>query len=124
MGKPYSDDLRVRVVAAMEGGGSCRTVGAAFGVAPSTAGNWHRLFRRTQSYSARSMGGDHRSKLLDHGAHVAALLADKCDLRLIDVQADLAERGVLVSWSTVRRTVKRLGLRIKKNDIRDGTGSP
>jgi len=124
MGKPYSDDLRVRVVAAMEGGGNCRSVGATFEVAPSTAGNWHRLYRRTQSYSARPMGGDHRSRLLDHEAHVAALLAAKCDLRLIDVQANLAERGVLVSWSTVRRAVKRLGLRLKKNDIRDGTGSP
>ena len=122
MGRAYSDDLRVRVVAAMEGGGDCRTVGAAFGIAPSTAGNWHRLYRRTRSYSARAMGGDHRSKLLDYEAGVAALLADACDLRLIDVQADLAERGVLVSWSTVRRSVKRLGLRLKKNDIRDGAG--
>ena len=120
MGRPYSDDLRVRVVAAMEVGGNCRTVGAAFGVAPSTAGNWHRLYRRTQSYSARPMGGDHRSKLLDHGAHVAALLADTCDLRLADVQADLAARGVFVGYATVWRTVKRLGLRLKKNDIRDG----
>lgn len=123
MGRPYSDDLRVRVVAAMEGGGDCRSVGAAFGVAPSTAGNWHRLYRRTQSYSARPMGGDRRSKLRAHDAHIAALLDGACDLRLIDVQADLAERGVLVSWSTVRRTVKRLGLRLKKNDIRDRTGS-
>ena len=56
MGRPYSDDLRVRVVAAMEDGGDCRTVGATFGIAPSTAGNWHRLYRRTQSYSARPMG--------------------------------------------------------------------
>jgi len=31
MGRPYSDDLRVRVVAAMEGGGHCRAVGEAFG---------------------------------------------------------------------------------------------
>ena len=122
MGRAYSDDLRVRVVAAMEGGGDCRTVGATFGIAPSTAGNWHRLYRRTGSYSARPMGGDHRSKLLDHEAGVAALLAGACDLRLIDVQANLAERGVVVSWSTVRRTVKRLGLRFKKNHIRDGAG--
>ena len=123
MGRPYSDDLRVRVVAAMEGGGDCRTVGAAFGVAPSTAGNWHRLYRRTQSFSARPMGGDRRSKLIEHDAHVAALLAGTCDLRLVDVQVDLAERGVFVSWSTVWRRVRRLGLRLKKNDICDGAGS-
>ena len=124
MGKPYSDDLRVRVVAAMEGGGNCRMVGATFGIAPSTAGNWHRRYRRTQSCSARPMGGDNRSKLLDHQGRVAELPSGTCDLRLVDVQSDLAERGVFVSWSTVRRTVKRLGLRLKKNDIRDGAGSP
>lgn len=122
MGKPYSDDLRARVVAAMEAGGNCRAVGARFEIAPSTAGNWHRLYRRTQSYSARPMGGDHRSKLLDQRAHIVGLLSGTCDLRLVDVQSDLAERGVFVSWSTVRRAVKRLGLRIKKNDIRDGAG--
>ena len=119
MGKPYSDDLRVRVVAAMEAGGDCRSVGEAFGIAPSTAGNWHRLYRRTQSCSARPMGGDRRSKLLEHEPYIAALLAQRCDLRLKDVQADLAERAVFVGWSTVRRTVKRLGLRLKKNDICD-----
>ena len=122
MGKPYSDDLRVRVVAAMEAGGNCRAVGAIFGIAPSTAGNWHRLYRRTQSCSARPMGGDHRSKLLDHQARVAELLSGTCDLRLVDVQSDLAARGAIVSWSTVRRTVKRLGLRFKKNDICNRTG--
>lgn len=39
-GKAYSADLRERVVAAMASGRSCREVGAVFGVAPSTAGNW------------------------------------------------------------------------------------
>ena len=42
MGKPYSDDLRDRVVAAMAGGRSCRDVGAVFHVAPSTAGKNNR----------------------------------------------------------------------------------
>ncbi len=65
------------------------------------------------------MGGDRRSKLLDHGDHVAALLAQTSDLRLVDVQADLASRGVRVGYATVQRLVKRLGLRLKKNDFRD-----
>lgn len=119
MGRPYADDLRVRVVAAMEGGGTCRDVGRTFGVAPSTAGNWHRLYRRTQSCSARPMGGDHRSKLSEHSDYVATLLSETNDLRLVDVQAKLAERGVEVGYATVQRAVKKLGLRFKKNDLRD-----
>lgn len=119
MSKPYSDDLRERVVAAMEGGASCRVAGERFGVAPSTAGNWHRLYRRTRSCSPRPMGGDRRSKLLAHAPRVAALLDERSDLRLVDVRAELAAQGVDVAYSTVWRTVRRLGLRFKKNDLRD-----
>lgn len=114
MGKPYSDDLRAPVVAAMERGMSCREAGALFGVAPSTAGNWHRRHRKTRSVSARPMGGDRRSKLAAHVARIAALLGEGSQLRLIDVQAALASEGVVASYSTVQRMVRKLGLRFKK----------
>ncbi|MDR2856602.1 MAG: IS630 family transposase, partial [Novosphingobium sp.] len=63
MGKPYSDDLREPVVAGLERGMSCHEAGALFGIAPSTAGNWHRRHKQTQSVTARPMGGERRSKL-------------------------------------------------------------
>lgn len=72
--RPYSNDLRSRVVAAMQAGGSCRDVGAPFGVAPSTAGNWHRQYRRTQSYAPLAIGGDRRSKLTQEADWIAARL--------------------------------------------------
>lgn len=53
MGKPYSNDLRERVVAAMASGRGCRDVGTMFDVAPGTAGIWYRLYRRTKSHAAR-----------------------------------------------------------------------
>lgn len=119
MGKPYSDDLREPVVAALERGMSCREAGALFGIAPSTAGNWHRRHRQTQSVSAWPMGGDRRSKLEAHGERIAALLGEGSQLRLIDVQAALAGEGVMASTSAVQRMVHRLGLRFKKNAVRD-----
>jgi len=122
MGKPYSDDLRRPVVAAMDKGMSCREAGTLFGIAPSTAGNWHRQHRRTQSVSARPMGGDRRSKLTGHAERIAALLAEGSQLRLIDVQAALIGEGVVVGYSTVRRAVRQLGLRFKKNDVRHRAG--
>ena len=120
--KPYSDDLRSRVVAAMEAGGSCRDVGAVFGVAPSTAGNWHRQYRRTQSYAPLAIGGDRRSKLLEEADWIAGRLVEVPDLALTDVRRDLALRGTEVSYSGVWRMVHRLGLRFKKNDLCDGAG--
>ena len=61
--RPYSNDLRDRVVVAMEAGGSCRDVGAHYGIAPSTAGHWHRRYRQTKSYAPLVIGGDRRWKL-------------------------------------------------------------
>lgn len=116
MGKPYSDDLRDRVVAAMAGGRSCRDVGAVFEVAPSTAGNWYRRYQRTSSYAPRPMGGDRRSKLLEQADWIVERLASTPELTLGEVRDDLAGRGIQVSYASVWRTVKRLGLRHKKKD--------
>ena len=116
MGKPYSEDLRGRVVAAMASGRSCRDVGDAFDVAPSTAGNWYRLYRLTRSYSARPMGGDRRSKLNDEAGWIAQRLGEAGELTLGEVRSELAERGVEVSYTSVWRMVRRLGLRHKKKD--------
>ena len=49
MTKPYSDDLRERVVAAMQSGASCRSVAAKFGVAPSSVVKWTQRAARTGS---------------------------------------------------------------------------
>jgi transposase len=49
----------------MEGGLSCRAAAERYGVAPSTAGNWHRSYRDRRSYAPLRIGGDRRSKLLD-----------------------------------------------------------
>ncbi len=115
--RAYSNDLRARVVAAMEAGGSCREVGRSFSIAPSTAGNWYRRYRETRSHAAKAMGGDRRWKLAKEVDWLAQRLAETPDLTLAEVQSDLAARGTHVSYAAVCRTVKRLGLRFRKNDI-------
>jgi transposase len=58
MGKPYSEDLRKRVVAAVETGGpSCNQAAKQFGVAISTAINWVRRLRETGTVAPGKMGG-------------------------------------------------------------------
>ena len=47
MTRPYSDDLRERVVNAMQSGESCRSVAARFGVAPSSVVKWTQRAART-----------------------------------------------------------------------------
>jgi transposase len=114
MGKPYSDDLRSRVVSSMASGWTCREAGQVFGVAPSTAGNWYRRYQRTSAYSALAMGGDHRSKLTAEASWISDRLSAVPELTLTEVCGDLADRGIEVSYASVWRTVKKLGLRFKK----------
>jgi putative transposase len=58
MGKPYSIDLRERVVAVVETGGlSCNGAAKRYGVGISTAINWVKRLRETGSIAPGKMGG-------------------------------------------------------------------
>ena len=58
MVRPYSNDLRERLVrAVLRGALSCHQAAAQFGVAISTAINWVRRFRGTGSVEPDQIGG-------------------------------------------------------------------
>jgi putative transposase len=61
-GQPYSEELRSRVIAAIEQGASYRQAAALHGVSASAALKWTRRFRQTGSVAARPMGGVRRSR--------------------------------------------------------------
>jgi transposase len=116
MGKPYSVDLRERVVAAVETGGlSCHRAAAQFGVGVSTAINWVRRLRETGSVAPGQMGG-HKPKSIA-GAHRAWLLerTKEKDFTLRRLVAELAERGLKVDYRTVWSFVHAEKLSFKKN---------
>jgi putative transposase len=115
MGKPYSLDLRERVVAAVESGGMSRHRAAArFGVGVSTAINWVRRLRETGSVAPGQMGG-HKPKSIS-GEHRAWLLSrtKEKDFTLRGLVAELAERGLKVDYRTVWSFVHAEKLRFKK----------
>jgi transposase len=116
MGKPYSVDLRERVVAAVETGGmSCHRAAAQFGVGISTAINWVRRLRETGSVAPGQMGG-HKPKSIS-GEHRAWLLerTKEKDFTLRGLVAELAERGLKVDYRTVWSFVHAEKLSFKKN---------
>ena len=114
MTKPYSNDLRERVVAAMRAGESCRSVAARFDVAPSSAVKWSHRVARTGSVSPGKLGG-HRKPLLDpHRAWLLEQVGKQPELTSRSLQALLAARGVQVSRDTVWRFLRRCGLSFKK----------
>ncbi len=65
MARPYSLDLRERVVAAVAAGGSCRSVASTFGVSVASVVRWSQRFRASGSVAASPVGGDRRALLLD-----------------------------------------------------------
>ena len=57
MARPYSDDLRERVVEAVKAGASRREAAERFEIAPSSAIKWLQRWRETGSVAAKPTGG-------------------------------------------------------------------
>ena len=115
MGKPYSLDLRERVVAAIKTGGmSCHQAAKQFRIGTSTAINWMRRLRETGSVAAGKIGG-HRPKSIS-GKHRIWLLQriKEGDFTLRGLVAELAERGLKVDYRTVWNFVHAEKLSFKK----------
>ena len=116
MAKPYSMDLRERVVCAVEEGGLSRHQAASrFGIGVSTAINWVRRFRETGSVAPGQMGG-HKPKNI-RGEHRTWLLArtQEKDFTLRGLVAEFADRGLKVDYHTVWDFVHAEKLSFKKN---------
>ena len=94
MPKPYSQDLRDRVIGAVEGGSSARAAGRLFGVSESVAIKWVARWRRTGSVAAKRMGGYKRSPLDLHADVVLGLVAARPDLTVEEIRAELRARGI------------------------------
>ncbi|MGH7022610.1 MAG: IS630 family transposase [Caulobacteraceae bacterium] len=115
MGKAHSDDLRVRVVEAVEAGSSRRAAAARFQVGVSSAIRWVSLQRETGGVSPRRRGGRSRSPLTPHTGWLLRLIGDEPDLTLETiVERIFAELGLRISEMSVRRFFKRQAITFKK----------
>jgi transposase len=118
MTRPYSNDLRERVVAAVEGGASCRAVAARFGVAVSSVVKWHQRYRRTGSVAPGKMGGHRRRLLEPHRDFIVEQLRQVPHLTLHRLKDELAAHGVMISHNAIWQFLRREGLRFKKKPVR------
>ena len=115
MVRPYSTDLRMRVVGDVAGGDPIRVVAARFGVSPSFVCKLHSRYSRTGSVAPDRQGGDHRSHRVEaHCDWILDKVAAVPDMTLEEVRVGLADRGLQVSSSTVGRFFTRHRLTLKK----------
>jgi len=114
MPKAYCLDLRERVVARVRAGESVRQVAAVFEVSVSSVVKWSQRWRSTGSAAAKPMGGKRRDGMVAGRDYALARLAGQPSLSLRGLQAELAGRGVKVSYGALWRFVRGAGLSFKK----------
>ena len=123
MARPYSLDLRERVAARVAAGESCRTVAALFGVSVSSVVRWSQRQRETGSAAAKPMGGKRPLVLAGERDWLLARIAEKPDLTLRALAAELAGRGIVVSLAAVWAFFAREKISFKKKPARRRAGS-
>ena len=115
MATALSNDLRKRVLAAVDGGLSCRQAAERFGVGAASAIRWNDRRRREGSFGPKALGGDRRSGRIEaHDVLILSLVEDKPDITLAELRARLAENAIAVAISTLWRFFKRRGITRKK----------
>ena len=123
MARPYSVDLRERVVRAVEAGASRRATAAKFEVSPSFVIKLMQRWRRHGTLQPERIGGRKRAKLAGHVERVQALLAAEPDLTIGELRGRLAAAGIAVSRSALGRFLIAARLTRKKRPARRRTGS-
>jgi transposase len=114
MGKPYSNDLRERVVAAIDTGHTREEVAELYNLALSTVGRFIRRKRETGSVEPDKFGGHKTFTLAPHADLVRALVAEQPDSTLAELKSRLAKEKVKVSKSAISRFLHHLNLTFKK----------
>ena len=115
MPKPYSGDLRARVIEEVTTGASRREAAERYGISASVVVIWAQRFEKTGSVAAKPSGGS-TSPLEDHAEFLLALIAERPDLTLDEVVLAMEKRRIAGSRSAVWRFFDRRNISFKKKD--------
>jgi transposase len=124
MGKPYSLDLRKRIIDFVEDGGSRRGAAERFDVSPSCAIKLLALWDRTGSAAPGKRGGS-VGKLKPHKDFLLGRVKEKPDITMPELAEALkAETGTEAAAASLSRFLIRHGQRFKKNIAGQRAKSP
>src|SRR4051812_22439206 len=115
MTAPLSQDLRKRIVRAVESGSSIRQAARRFAVSASAAIKLMQRVRQTGSTAPAQIGGARRPLLEAHADVLRAIVSSQAGITLREIKAALAVRGIVVkALSTIADMLHRLDLSHKK----------
>ncbi len=125
MTKSIAEDLRSRVIAAIDGGLSRRAAAVQFGVAAASAVRWVREWRESGATRAKPQGGDKRSQRIEaYREAILAAIERQDDITLVELAEFLrTEHGTVFAPSTIWRFLDRHAMTFKKNGARQRAGS-
>jgi transposase len=119
MPKPYSIDLRGRVIEDVATGASRREAAERYGLSPSVVVIWMQRFEETGSVAAKPSGGS-TSPLEKHAEFLLELMSERPDMTLDEIVAAMRKRRIAGSRSAVWRFFARRNISFKKNSVRGG----
>ncbi len=124
MPKAYSLDLRERVARFVEEGHSRHAAAALFGVSASFVVKLRKAYHTTGRLEPKPGGGRRHAKLDPHRVFLLARLAEKHDITMPELAAELAAAtGVKAAPASISRWFIRNGYRFKKNASGERTRS-
>ena len=122
--RPYSEDLRQRIIAAKVTGESSARVAQRFAVDVRTVERYWERYREKGHCRTGKMGGHRRSRLQGHEETVASWIQAQPSLSLQELSARCQqELGVILTLSALWHRLKAMGLSYKKSAARRRTGT-
>ena len=122
MAQPLSNDLRKRIVKAVDDGQSRNATAKQYAVSISAVVKLMQRWSGTGSIAPAQQGKPPEFKLALHEARVRKLVAERPDITLAEMKARLAQAGIKVSKSAIDRFLNHLDLGYKKNAARQRAG--
>jgi transposase len=119
MPRPYSNDLRARVIEDIQAGASRREAADRYELSPSVVVIWAQRWNETGSVAAKPSGGS-TSPLEEHAEFLLRLVADRPDVTLDEIVTALRKKGIPSSRTAVWRFFDRRNISYKKNFVRGG----
>ncbi len=114
MTRPYSEDLRERIVRVVESGTSRNAAAKRFDVSISFVVKLMQRWTQRGTIKADKYGGWKRSKLAPHADRIRALVAETCDITIDELRVLLAAEGIETKRSTLGDFLLAQGLTRKK----------
>ena len=122
MARPYSSDLRARVIEAVDDGATRAEAAERFGVSVASAVRWHQAWRQHGTIEAKPYGGS-RSPLEEYVEDLIALVEERNDWTLDEFVDAMHKRRIPGSRTSLFRFLERHGITFKKSAARQRAGA-